>query len=134
MSKLEHKYDNFNNAVKSLNEANIAFKKNSDVSIYRDALIKRFEFTFELAWKTLREFLFEQGYEIKVASPKNVIAFAYQEGFLNDEQIWLDMLKARNDTAHDYGDELSQEVAENISNRYCKELVKLSKFILSNIK
>lgn len=133
MGKLENKFDNFNNAVKRLNEANIAYKKDKSDTLYRDSLIKRFEFTFELAWKTLREFLFAQGYSLTVASPKNVIAFAYREGFLNSEEIWLDMLDARNSTVHDYDDELSDKIADDISNRYCKELQKLCKFIFENL-
>lgn len=133
MGKLENKFDNFNNAVKRLNEANIAYKKDKSDTLYRDSLIKRFEFTFELAWKTLREFLFSQGYSLAVASPKNVIAFAYREGFLNSEEIWLDMLDARNSTVHDYDDELSDKIADDISNRYCKELQKLCKFIFENL-
>lgn len=133
MGKLENKFDNFNNAVKRLNEANIAYKKDKSDTLYRDSLIKLFEFTFELAWKTLREFLFAQGYSLTVASPKNVIAFAYREGFLNSEEIWLDMLDARNSTVHDYDDELSDKIADDISNRYCKELQKLCKFIFENL-
>lgn len=133
MGKLENKFDNFNNAVKRLNEANIAYKKDKNDTLYRDSLIKRFEFTFELAWKTLREFLFSQGYSLTVASPKNVIAFAYREGFLNSEEIWLDMLDARNSTVHDYDDELSDKIGDDISNRYCKELQKLCKFIFENL-
>lgn len=133
MGKLENKFDNFNNAVKRLNEANIAYKKDKSDTLYRDSLIKRFEFTFELAWKTLREFLFSQGYSLAVASPQNVIAFAYREGFLNSEEIWLDMLDARNSTVHDYDDELSDKIADDISNRYCKELQKLCKFIFENL-
>lgn len=54
MAKLNNKYDNFSNAVNRLNEANIAYRRNPENDIYQDALIKRFEFTFELAWKTLR--------------------------------------------------------------------------------
>lgn len=76
MIKLANKFDNFNKAVKRLNEANIAYKKNSDNDIYQDALIQRFEFTFELAWKTLREFMTDQGYQLEILSPKGVFAFA----------------------------------------------------------
>lgn len=134
MSLLADRFDNFNNAVKRLNEANIAYKKNGEETLIQDSLIKRFEFTFELAWKTLRDFLTEQGYAIKVGSPKNIIAFAFQEGFLSDEKIWLDMLEARNQTAHDYNRAHAEEVAEDISNRYCKVLQKLCKFIEENLK
>lgn len=134
MSKLEYKFDNFVNAIKRLNEANVLYKKDIHNSTYQDSLIKRYEFTFELAWKTLRDFIIEQGYKIEVASPKKVIAFAYQEGFIANEQIWLDMLDSRNDTSHNYGQDLSEKAAEEISLKYCKELTKLSKFISDNLE
>ncbi len=134
MIKLANKFDNFNKAIKRLNEANIAYKKNSDNDIYQDALIKRFEFTFELAWKTLREFMTDQGYQLEILSPKGIFAFAYQEGILSDEALWLDMLESRNLTSHDYGHELSQTIADKISNRYCKELFNLAKYISDKLK
>ena len=134
MGSVENKFDNFKTAVKRLNEANTAYKSHADDSIYQDSIIKRFEFTFELAWKTLREFIIGQGYKLTVASPKNVIAFAYREGFLDAEEVWLDMLDARNLTAHDYDHELSAEIAVKISTRYCKELKNLCKFIGTAIK
>lgn len=134
MSRMEDKFDSFNNAVKRLNEANIAYRKDKKETLYQDSLIKRFEFTFELGWKALRDFLTEQGYALKIASPKGVISFSYQEGFLADEQVWLSMLQARNGMAHDYDRILAAEIAEDISNRYCKELQKLCKFISENLK
>ena len=134
MTKLQNKYENFSTAVKRLNEANIAYKKNADNDIYQDALIKRFEFTFELCWKTLREFMTEQGYRLELPSPKGVFALAYQEGILDDEALWLDMLESRNLTSHDYGREIAAEIADKISNRYAKALSDLNKFIASNLK
>lgn len=133
MTKFENKFDNFSKAVKRLNEANIIYKKNKDNDMFQDALIKRFEFTFELSWKTLREYLKEQGYNLEILSPKGVFAFAYQEAVISDETLWLDMLEARNLTAHDYGRELSETIAENISVRYAKALTDLGK-IFSNKK
>lgn len=134
MTKLENKHENFSNAVNRLNEANVAYKKNSDNDIYQDALIKRFEFTFELAWKTLREFMLEQGYTLEILSPKGVIAFAWREGIISNEELWLDMLSSRNLSAHDYGRELSADIADKISNRYCKELTALKKYIADKLK
>lgn len=134
MSKLENKYGNFSAAVNRLNEANMSYKKNADNDIFQDALIKRFEFTFELAWKTLREFMLDQGYTLEILSPKGVISFAWQEGLIQSEELWLSMLQARNQTAHDYGRELSAEIAEDISNRYAKELTALKKYIADNLK
>lgn len=134
MTKLENKYENFGNAVNRLNEANVAYKKNSDNDIYQDALIKRFEFTFELAWKTLREFMLDQGYSLEILSPKGVISFAWREGIISNEELWLDMLQSRNLSAHDYGRELSADIADKISNRYCKELTALKKYIADSLK
>ena len=134
MTKLENKHENFSNAVNRLNEANVAYKKNSDNDIYQDALIKRFEFTFELAWKTLREFMLDQGYSLEILSPKGVISFAWREGIISNEELWLDMLCSRNLSAHDYGRELSADIADKISNRYCKELTALKKYIADKLK
>jgi len=129
MVKTENKYINFNNAVKRLNEANVLYKKNSDDDIYQDALIKRFEFTFELAWKTLRQFMIDSGYLMKSPSPKGVLSQGYQEQILQNEQIWLDMLEDRNLSAHDYGHEVVKPIADRISIKYTKELTKLAKYI-----
>ena len=129
MSQPSNKLDNFAKALKRLNEANTVYKKHTDDDIFQDALIKRFEFTFELGWKTLREFLSAQGYKLDILSPKGVFAFAYQEGILTEETLWLDMLESRNLTSHDYGRELSENIADKISTRYAKALQNLYKFL-----
>ena len=129
MVKSANKYVNFSNAVKRLNEANVLYKKNSDSDIYQDAIIKRFEFTFELAWKTLRQFMTDCGYLVSNPSPRGVLAQGYQESILSNEQIWLDMLDDRNLSAHDYGYEIVKPIADRISNKYAKELTKLCKYM-----
>ena len=133
MTKTENKNANFSQAVKRLNEANIAYLRHADDDIYQDALIKRFEFTFELGWKSLREFLIAQGYQLEIPSPKGVFALAYREGILRDEALWLDMLESRNLTSHDYGRELSKEIADKINNRFCKALADLNKYIADQL-
>ncbi len=127
MTKFEHKYDNFKNAVKRLSEANIEYKKSTGNELYQDALIQRFEFTFELAWKTLMQFMIDQGYTLGLLSPKGVISTAYQYELINSESVWLNMLEDQNATAHDYGRELAAGIADKISNVYCKELLNLRK-------
>lgn len=129
MVKTLNKYENLNNAVKRLNEANIQYKKSPDNTMYQDALIKRFEFTFELAWKTLRQFLIDSGYNLPIATPKGVLAFAYREGILQDEKLWLNMLEDRNLSSHDYGYEMAEAIADRISNKYAKALTVLAKYI-----
>lgn len=62
--------------------------------IVLDATIQRFEFTFELFWKTLKRFLLVEGIETR--SPRETLKKAYQIKWLDDEQLWLNMLHDRN--------------------------------------
>ncbi|MBD5131139.1 MAG: nucleotidyltransferase [Clostridiales bacterium] len=123
------KYVNFVKATKRLNEANTVYRSQPDNEFYQDSLIKRFEFSFELAWKSLREYMTEQGYMLTIGSPKGVFGFAYQEGIIQSEQVWLDMLECRNQSTHDYGNDLAASLADSISNKYAKELTRLAKLI-----
>ena len=128
--RAENKITNFFNALKRLNEANIEYKKSSKNDIYRDALIKRFEFTFELAWKCLKEYLEFNGVPVR-DTPRDIIKTAYQRYLINNEQIWLEMITARNTTAHIYKEEQAIAVADNISLKFCKELATL-KYLLED--
>ena len=87
------------------------------LDVIRDGVIQRFEFCTELAWKTLREYLIEQGYS-DINSPKNVLKTAFADGILNDEQGWLDILDARNITSHVYDEATAQKIFDNIRGTY----------------
>jgi nucleotidyltransferase substrate binding protein (TIGR01987 family) len=73
-----------------------------------DATIQRFEFTFELAWKFLKEYFFEQGLELNY--PREVIKEAFAVRLIDDEGVWLGMLKDRNMTSHTYNEMLADEI------------------------
>ncbi len=77
-----------------------------------DGTIQRFEFTFELAWKTLRLFLEDQG--IICNSPKMCLKEAFKIGWIENEESWLSLMKARNMTSHVYNEELAMEVYHTI--------------------
>ncbi len=66
----------------------------------RDASIQRFEFTFELAWKTTMRFARREGHEC--ASPRDAWRAALQLRWIEDDTVWLDMLDDRNRTRHTY--------------------------------
>ncbi|ETZ07142.1 hypothetical protein P618_200685 [Holospora obtusa F1] len=81
-------------------------------SIQRDAAIQRFEFTFELAWKALKNLYYEKGVDLN--SPKDVFRHAFASGDIQDEKIWLEMLKDRNLTSHTYNEPLACEVFSHL--------------------
>ena len=65
-----------------------------------DGVIQRFEFTFELAWKLLKAWLWHQGIECR--SPRSCIKGAFQQGLIRDGDGWIVMLEDRNRTSHLY--------------------------------
>src|SRR3989337_3793326 len=74
----------------------------------RDSAIQRFEFTFELAWKTLKAFLEEQG--ITVYSPRDSLRSAFQIGLIGETPAWLGMIELRNLTSHTYNEAIAGEI------------------------
>ena len=83
----------------------------------RDGVIQRFEFTAELAWKSCREYLLSQGYT-QLNSPMSVMRIAYAASLVDDEQGWVDLLRARNITSHIYSDEQAETVFQDIVSRF----------------
>ncbi|MBE9541250.1 MAG: nucleotidyltransferase substrate binding protein [Proteobacteria bacterium] len=81
-----------------------------------DGTIQRFEFTFELGWKTLKTFLEDQG--IVCYSPKNCLKEAFKMEWIDNEDDWLSLLKARNMTSHVYSEEMATEIYKTIKNNH----------------
>lgn len=86
-------------------------------------LIQCFEYTFELAWKTVKDYLQEQGFDVK--TPRATIQIAFQIELINDGHVWIDALEKRNLIAHTYNEEITKEVEALIRNNYFPMLVKL---------
>lgn len=115
MSDHMQKFENYEKALARLGEGLEKFNKTDDLQ--RDGLIQRFEFTFELAWKTLKS-LFEDEGLIGMNSPKTVLREAFSAGLIQDEEIWLSMLHDRNSTAHMYSEKIAIEICNNITSKY----------------
>ena len=74
----------------------------------RDAAIQRFEFTYELAWKTLQAYL--ATVDLTVLSPKETLKVAYEQGLLKDANAWSELHLQRNLTTHTYDQKLAESV------------------------
>ena len=122
MSKPNIKVNNFKNALSRLKEG-IA-KYNGTDDLLRDGVIQRFEFTFELAWKTLKAVFEDEGL-IGLNSPKTVLREAFAAELIKEDELWLAMLNDRNSTAHIYNEQLAIEICHNIQEKYVLALAKL---------
>ena len=131
MKKLQDKLEKLNLAYNSLKEmiefgntANISLEKFDEA--LRDSIIKKFEYTFELSWKTIKAYLEEEGYE-EMSSPRKVLKQAFESNIISDEEVWSNMLEARNSTAHTYDEEKAIYYEDVIKNKYIKMLYELIK-------
>ena len=97
----------------------------------KQGLIKCFEMAFELAWKTLQDYLAEQGYEGR--GPKPTIQQAFKDGLIKDGNEWIKMLDSRNDAAHAYDGDMADEIIAKIISDYYLHLDDLDR-TLTNLK
>lgn len=84
----------------------------------QEGVIQRFEYSYELAWKTMKDFLEEDGIIITPVTPRNVIKEAFSAGMIDDGQIWIDMMLHRNLLAHTYDFSKFKEVLDAIEKYY----------------
>lgn len=78
----------------------------------RDSAIKRFELTYELTWKCLKNYLNDQG--IIVKTPREAFSESFKLGLIQDEPIWLEMIKIRNLTVHTYDEATAIDVYNSL--------------------
>ncbi len=76
--------------------------------VTRDSAIKRFELTFELAWKSVKEYL--EGKGIVCRSPRDCFEGGFRVGLVPDDPSWLRMMEDRNMSVHTYNEKLAEEI------------------------
>lgn len=100
--------------------------------VYRDSIVKKYEMLEDLTWKLLSKIFKDRGLEIN--NPKGCYRQAYLEGWINNTDIWNEILISRNTTAHIYSEHDYEEIKNKIVNEYidCIEnlLLRLSKEVM----
>ncbi len=108
----QQRFINFKKAFKQLSKF-IEHKELNEME--KQGLIKAFEYTYELSWKTLQDLLREKGYN-QIAGPKPVIEQSFQDGYISNGKGWMRMHQRRNLTSHVYDEEIASEIIEGIRN------------------
>lgn len=90
-----------------------------------EGLIQRFEYTFELGWKLLKDRLEHDGVPLPTATPRAVVRAAYEARLIEDGETWMDMLADRNRTSHIYEADLALDVVREIRSRYAAAFARL---------
>lgn len=128
LPRWKQRFQNFDKAIARLEEA-LLLPGLDDLAL--NGLIQRFEYTFELAWKTLKDYLEDQGF--LVTSPREVIRQGVASTYIMDGQTWLDALQHRNMLSHMYDDQHFRDAEQAIRNRYFKIIKQLHLFLQSQM-
>lgn len=109
----KQRFSNFKKAVIQLTE----FIEKGELNKFEvQGLIQCFEYTFELAWKTMKDYLEQEGFDVK--SPRGAIQTAFQTQLITDGHIWIDALNKRNLMAHTYDEKVAKEAELLIKDMY----------------
>jgi len=113
----------FNNFEKSLKFLKDAVSRSELSDLEKAGVIQTYEFTFELAWKTVKDYLEEKGVSVKF--PRDTIKAGFRYDILEDGDLWIDMLEKRNLMSHAYDEEKAEIAFKLITTEYFKILEQL---------
>ncbi len=109
MERFKQRLEEYTNALNRLKEG-LKKSENEEDDLYIDGILQRFEFTFELAWKTMKDYMEYEGIINKIGSPREIIKSGFAEGIIEDGEAWIKMMLARNSLAHIYDEATSREI------------------------
>lgn len=111
------RFEHFKKAHEQLQEALQLMQERSLSNIEKQGSIQAFEFTYELAWNVLRDYLIWQGND-SIAGSRDAIREAFKLGLIRDGHAWLAMLQDRNRTVHTYNEATANQIIEHLRTQY----------------
>ncbi|MFO8024009.1 nucleotidyltransferase substrate binding protein [Thiohalophilus sp.] len=113
--------DNYERALDKLDNAVALMQQRELSDLEKQGLIQAFEFTYELAWNMLKDYLDWQGINNIVGS-RDTIRESFKLGLIADGHTWMEMLQDRNRTSHTYNEKIANEIIENIQQHHAEQL------------
>ena len=124
----KQRFQNFKKALTVFKERCSDVKEHPRGSKYHDAfqmaLVQAFEILIELSWKVLKDYLENEGYT-EVQTGKRVFRQAFQDGMIENGEVWLKALEIRNSTSHIYDVNLFEELNICVVESFLPEVKKL---------
>jgi nucleotidyltransferase substrate binding protein (TIGR01987 family) len=116
----KQRFSNLEKAWLLFEEACTAEKLNR---LEQEGLIQRFEYTWELSWNTLKDYLESQGLDVQY--PRDTVKEAFATGLIRDGDVWMEMLGARNLVSHRYDETIFVELVNRIRTRFYPTLASM---------
>ena len=115
------RFSNFSQAVGQLSRF---VKKENLNELERQGLIQSFEYNYELAWNTIKDFYEYQG-ETDIHGSRDAFRLAFKRGLIENGEVWMDMIKSRALTTHTYNEDTAKSIADLILKQYFEEFIAL---------
>ena len=113
-----------NHFIKAHDQLTKFIKKGTLNELEKQGLIQSFEYTYELAWNTLKDY-FENQEEINLHGSRDVFRLAFKRDLIENGETWMDMIKSRSPTSHTYNEDIAEQIATDITGRYFPEFTAL---------
>lgn len=118
------RFEHFQQALLQLKEAFEIEAKRPFTKLEKQGLIQAFEFTHELGWNVLKDYLEYNGHQGLIGS-RDTCREAFKRGLLKNGDAWMEMIKSRNQTSHTYNQKTSEDIVEKIKKLYFPEFLAL---------
>lgn len=119
----QQRFANYQKALKQLS----MFIQKGDLNVLEEqGLIQAFEYTHELAWKTLADFLKSKG-NAAIYGSKDATREAFRLGLLKEGEVWMEMVQSRNLSSHTYNEATAKQIVTAIQKQYYAAFVALEK-------
>ena len=113
----QQRLDNFSRALDQLQSAVLLATQRPLSLLEEQGLIKSFEFTHELAWNVMKDYLQFQG-STDITGSRDATRMAFKAQLIEEGEIWMEMIKSRNQTSHTYNHAVAKEIATRIIELY----------------
>lgn len=118
----QQRFKNFSQALSLLESAVSQYQQQGLSELEEQGLIQRFEFTHELAWNLMKDYFEYQG-NTGITGSRDASREAFQKGLIINGEIWMEMIKSRNQSSHTYNEDIAKEITEKIVLDYLREFL-----------
>ncbi|MDR7994257.1 nucleotidyltransferase substrate binding protein [Thermosynechococcus sp. TG252] len=122
----KQRFDNFKRVLRQLTAAVDLYRARPLSDLERQGLIQGFEFTHELAWNVLKDYLEYEGIQGLVGS-RSTVREAFKRALIEDGEVWMDMIDKRNLSSHTYNEAIALAVAQAVVERYHSAFLNLER-------
>ena len=114
----------FTHYIKALGQLARFIEKGALNELEQQGLIQAFEYTYELAWNTLKDYFESQG-DTGIYGSRDAFRLAFRRSLIENGETWMDMIESRTLTSHTYNEDLADDIADKIVRRYFPEFAAL---------